>query len=334
MVLTVSTVCLFLESTPSTLASLPSSDWLVVGDWEPEAGRFSNICWSRVVACDKQYPEHAVVGAGSSGAVLGDLTARAPESMSVVLTLTWVEIGTGEDVRVVLTVAEWSMLASSNSEKDSSDEMRDIWERCGGSADCTGPRPSKKQWSLWSGEKLKLEEWLSESKSMVSGPGKEMAGDPKRSAAWKGFSGEVVSGGVRRVLRLMCADVTMFGPHSEGVEMADGVEVGQPWPNRKADEEMRGSLCRCLVRPARRVTRYSQVRPRFSQRSQVGFFLLHLTLEAEQAWQLSRSLGAGRVLPEVLLGVEQGEERAVAVCAGLWYMRTCTESSVLTMVCG
>lgn len=32
--------------------------------------------------------------------------------------------------------------------------------------------------------------------------------------------------------------------------------------------------------------------PRFAQRTQVGFSLLHLTLEAAQAWQLSRSLGA------------------------------------------
>lgn len=47
----------------------------------------------------------------------------------------------------------------------------------------------------------------------------------------------------------------------------------------------------CL-RPARLVTKYSHARPRFAQRAHVGFSLLHLTLEAAQAWQLSRSLGA------------------------------------------
>lgn len=44
--------------------------------------------------------------------------------------------------------------------------------------------------------------------------------------------------------------------------------------------------------PARLVTKYSQVRLRFAQRAHVGFSLLHLTLEAAQEWQLSRSLGA------------------------------------------
>ena len=37
---------------------------------------------------------------------------------------------------------------------------------------------------------------------------------------------------------------------------------------------------------------YSQLSPRLSQRVQVGFFLVHLTLAAAQASQLSRSLGA------------------------------------------
>lgn len=46
----------------------------------------------------------------------------------------------------------------------------------------------------------------------------------------------------------------------------------------------------CL-RPARLVTKYSHVRPRFAQRAHVGFSLLHLILEAAQTWQLSRSLG-------------------------------------------
>ena len=45
-------------------------------------------------------------------------------------------------------------------------------------------------------------------------------------------------------------------------------------------------------RPARLVTKYWQVRLRFAQRAHVGFSLLHLTLEAAQEWQLSRSLGA------------------------------------------
>lgn len=37
---------------------------------------------------------------------------------------------------------------------------------------------------------------------------------------------------------------------------------------------------------------YSHLSPRLSQRVQVGFFLVHLTLAAAQASQLSRSLGA------------------------------------------
>lgn len=45
-------------------------------------------------------------------------------------------------------------------------------------------------------------------------------------------------------------------------------------------------------RPARLVTKYSHVRLRLAQRAHVGFSLLHLTLEAAQEWQLSRSLGA------------------------------------------
>lgn len=51
----------------------------------------------------------------------------------------------------------------------------------------------------------------------------------------------------------------------------------------------------CL-RPARLVATYSHAALRFSQREQVGFPLLHLTLEAAQAWQLSRSLGPGRIV--------------------------------------
>ena len=45
-------------------------------------------------------------------------------------------------------------------------------------------------------------------------------------------------------------------------------------------------------RPARLVTKYSHRMPRFAQRAQIGFSLLHLTLEAAQALQLSRSFGA------------------------------------------
>lgn len=35
---------------------------------------------------------------------------------------------------------------------------------------------------------------------------------------------------------------------------------------------------------------YSHAVPRFSHLEQVGFFLLHLTLDEAQAWQVSRSL--------------------------------------------
>lgn len=51
----------------------------------------------------------------------------------------------------------------------------------------------------------------------------------------------------------------------------------------------------CL-RPARLVAKYSHARPRFAQRAHVGFSLLHLTLEAAQEWQLSRSLGAAGIV--------------------------------------
>ncbi len=51
----------------------------------------------------------------------------------------------------------------------------------------------------------------------------------------------------------------------------------------------------CL-RPARLVAKYSHVMPRFAQRAQVGFSLLHLTLDAAQGWQLSRSLGTAGIV--------------------------------------
>ena len=58
----------------------------------------------------------------------------------------------------------------------------------------------------------------------------------------------------------------------------------------------------CL-RPLRLVARYSHSTPRRAHREQVGFSLLHLTLEAEQAWQLSRNLGPA-VAPALVLGAE------------------------------
>ena len=54
------------------------------------------------------------------------------------------------------------------------------------------------------------------------------------------------------------------------------------------------SLVLSLLRPARLEATYSHSVPRFAQRPQTGLALLHLTLEAAQAWQLSRSGGAGR----------------------------------------
>lgn len=50
-------------------------------------------------------------------------------------------------------------------------------------------------------------------------------------------------------------------------------------------------------RPARLVAKYSHTMPRFAHRAQVGFSLLHLSLDAAQRLQLSRSLGpAGAML--------------------------------------
>lgn len=54
------------------------------------------------------------------------------------------------------------------------------------------------------------------------------------------------------------------------------------------------SLVLSLLRPARLEATYSHSVPRFAQRPHTGLTLLHLTLEAAQAWQLSRSWGAGR----------------------------------------
>lgn len=161
-----------------------------------------------------------------------------------------------------------------------------------------------------------------------------MPDDPKKSVTWNGSSGDVeeLSEGpfARTPSKLICDGVMSLGTQSTGetVAMPDVVAEGvHPWPNKKADE-MRGSLCLCLVRPARRVTKYSHARPRFSHRSHVGFFLLHLTLEAEHAWQLSRSFGAGRLL-EVVQAVLVDEDR---VAGGFVCVCTCTESSVLAMV--
>jgi hypothetical protein len=56
------------------------------------------------------------------------------------------------------------------------------------------------------------------------------------------------------------------------------------------------------LRPARLVTTYSQNTPRLMQRAQEGFCLLHLTLEAAHASQLSRSLGAAGTV-ELLEGL-------------------------------
>lgn len=53
--------------------------------------------------------------------------------------------------------------------------------------------------------------------------------------------------------------------------------------------------------PPRFVTKYSQEIPRFEQRAHVGFSLLHFSLEAAQAWQLSRNLGAAGLGPRPLV---------------------------------
>lgn len=66
--------------------------------------------------------------------------------------------------------------------------------------------------------------------------------------------------------------------------------------NRSSDGGGFGSLWRCFTRPALLVTRYSHLSWRVAHLSQVGFLRLHLTFEAEHAWQLSRSFGAVRVI--------------------------------------
>lgn len=97
-------------------------------------------------------------------------------------------------------------------------------------------------------------------------------------------------------------------PVSEEVDEFDRGNVGVTYI---------GSLGRvsCL-RPARFVTKYSHARPRFMQRPQVGFSLLHFTLEVAQAWQLSRSLRAAGI----------AERRADAECTAAmvdcWYGKT------------
>lgn len=80
--------------------------------------------------------------------------------------------------------------------------------------------------------------------------------------------------------------------------------VDQIGLNKKSDDGTLGSLFRCFTRPALLVTRYSHLRWRVAQRSQVGFLRLHLTFEAEHAWQLSRSFGVVRAI--VLAGERVG----------------------------
>lgn len=60
-------------------------------------------------------------------------------------------------------------------------------------------------------------------------------------------------------------------------------------------------LAFCEGRPARLVTIYSHCIPRFSQRVQMGFCLVHLTFAAAQGSQLSRSLGDRGFVDEVVL---------------------------------
>ena len=75
-------------------------------------------------------------------------------------------------------------------------------------------------------------------------------------------------------------------------------------------------------RPARFVAKYSHVTPRFPQRAQVGFSLLHLTLEAAQAWQLSRSLGTGGTIDRrACAGRVAASGGCTAAIVGLKYVR-------------
>ena len=60
-------------------------------------------------------------------------------------------------------------------------------------------------------------------------------------------------------------------------------------------------LAFCEGRPARLVTIYSHCMPRFSQRVQIGFCLVHLTFAAAQGSQLSRNLGDRGFVDEVVL---------------------------------
>jgi hypothetical protein len=67
------------------------------------------------------------------------------------------------------------------------------------------------------------------------------------------------------------------------------------------------------VRPARLLARYSQTRPLFAHRAQVGFSLLHFNLDAAQLWQLSRSLGAAGAVDTRIVGESGLGESGMAI---------------------
>lgn len=132
--------------------------------------------------------------------------------------------------------------------------------------------------------------------------------DPKNSGALRAVIGDISEGSAHEelswVFRSRGDGVVHLVLYSVDPSGYDVVGVDQTGLNMKFDDGTLGSLCRCFTRPALLVTRYSHLRWRVAHRSQVGFLRLHLTLEAEHAWQLSRSFGAVRVM--VLAGERVG----------------------------
>lgn len=105
----------------------------------------------------------------------------------------------------------------------------------------------------------------------------------------------------------------------EGWTMLYGVRI----PISEVDELVPGNggvtfvLRASCLRPARLVTKYSHGKPRLPQRAHVGFSLLHLTLEAAQAWQLSRSLGAAETADcRIGAGCVRGSGECISAMVG------------------
>lgn len=125
------------------------------------------------------------------------------------------------------------------------------------------------------------------SKSMLSSPGKGFKCKPNISGVLSAVIGDVFEDSAHDelswVLRSRCEGVAHFVSYSLDPLGYDVVGVDQIGLNKKSEGGTFGSLWRCFTRPALLVTRYSHLRWRVAQRSQVGFLRLHLTFEAEHA---------------------------------------------------